>query len=394
MATDEKKSIIHRKAMGGRDEFDARVMSPSKALRLALAKVSDKMYGMAVTVTMVQQVKLANKDVKAEAGEDGLLLLLDGEGGARGAAKVDGQFLTALIEMQTTGKVRRAEADARPVTRTDAAIVAPLLDAVFARYDEQLAEGNPAFVKENYRFGDMIEDARSLALALEAPDFDLYRLTLDLEDGAKTGQLTLMLPHREQAPKPEAPGKPRHSARAETLERNALDAQVALDAVLTRLKLPLKDVCAFTPGMVLPVEASSLKKTQLTAVDGKVIARVRMGQMNGMRAVLFVSPLDDDAETEAESKAALLGKASEVEAKGSTPAPKSDDVVEGTAQAVPAETAPTPAKPEQTPAPSAEEASTDPFEDAAGEGEELSAEDLMNAAKSLSASVRDEHESA
>ena len=82
MATEEQKSVIHRKAMGGRDEFDARVMSPSKALRLALAKVSADLFGLAVTVTTVQQVKLPNKDIQAETGDDGLLSA-SGWGGGR-----------------------------------------------------------------------------------------------------------------------------------------------------------------------------------------------------------------------------------------------------------------------------------------------------------------------
>ena len=376
--------------MGGRDEFDARVMSPSKALRLALAKVSADLFGLAVTVTTVQQVKLPNKDIQAETGDDGLLLLLDGEAGVRGAAKVDCQFLTALIEVQTTGKVRQGEAQDRPFTRTDAAIVAPLLDAVLARYDSQLADAMPGFLKENFRFGDMMEDARTLALALEAPDFDLYRLTLDVDDGAKTGVLTLLLPHRENAPEAEKPGKVRQESSA-SLAKNALEAHVAIETVLARIKMPLKEICDLAPGMVLPLKATCLKDAQLVAGDGQIVARVRLGQMNGMRAVMCVAPLSSDAESavepeEAGSKPGLIAK---------RPAPRqggAHDVVEGQAHPVPEQ--PQPGS-KDTPQNAADlpEFGQQPDQGAGGDEEdadELSQSDLMRAAQSLQASVREE----
>ena len=395
MATDDKKSIIHRKAMDGREDFDARVMSPSKALRLALAKIAAKMYGMAITVTMVQQVKISNKAIQSETDGDGLLVLLDGATGARGAAQLDCQFLTALIEMQTTGKVRPSQADPRPVTRTDAAIAAPLLDAVLARYDEQLSENDPDFKPVQFRFGDMMEDARALSLALEDPEFDLYRLTLDLEDGAKTGQLTLILPHRNVKPRAEAQAKPRLSADTQTLEDSAMDAQVALDAVLAQVKIPLKDVCAFAPGMVLPLDRDCLQKTELTAVDGKVIARVRMGQMNGMRAVLFVS----DDEDEVDQPNAVTDRPDRAVARSLPQKIRSvkDDVVD--AEARPVASTPTPVS-------QAGREKDSAFADAAAtkadaaptqvaeEADELSEADLLQAAQSLQASVRDAREEA
>lgn len=388
MATEEQKSVIHRKAMGGRDEFDARVMSPSKALRLALAKVSANMFGLAVTVTTVQQVKLANKDIQAEAGDDGLLLLLDGVAGARGAAKVDCQFLTALIEVQTTGSVRRTEAEDRPVTRTDAAIAAPLLDAVLARYDDQLADALPGFQKENYRFGDMIDDARSLALALEAPDFDLYRLTLDIDDGAKTGVLTLLLPHRKIPRDTEKTGEA-HKGGSASLAKNALEAPVAIDAVLTRVKMPLKEICELAPGMVLPLDATCLKDAELVASDGQIIARVSLGQMNGMRAVMCVAPLTAEPETVADADV-TPPKPERITKKPAPRAAKPADVLDGHAEPVPQRDASRNGQPvPDAPAPGPKPAKATNADDAEDD-DELSPADLMLAAQSLTASVREE----
>ena len=327
MDIEEKKSIIHRKAKGGRDEFDARVMSPVKALRLALAKVADKMFGLALTVTTVEQVKLPHKNIRAEVGEDGILLLLDGLAGARGAVKVDIQFLTTLIEIQTTGTVRRSPAEPRPVTRTDAAIVQPLLDKVLHHYDKQMSEAYPEHLEQNFRFGDMIEEARLLSLALEAPEYDLYRLTIDLGEGAKTGVLKLFLPHRKTEPADDPKGE-RKTHGSGNLEKNALEAQVAMDAILTRKRMPLNEVCTFAPGTVIPIDIECLSKAELVANGGQVVAKVRMGQMNGMRAVRFVAAAMAERGDGPERRADELLETS-VDHKAAVALALEDDVVEG-----------------------------------------------------------------
>lgn len=370
MGTDTKDSIIHRKAIGARNEFDARVMSPSKALRVSLAKVADKMFGMALTVTTVEQRLLGHGDLRQEVGDDGLLLLLDGADGARGAVKVDPQFLTALIEVQTMGAVRRVEAQARRVTRTDAAIVAPLMDALLRRYDEQLLAEDPTYREENFRFGDMIEDARTLSLALEAPEYDLYRLTLDVEDGAKTGVLTLLMPHRKEEKPTDVAGEVRGGS--VSLEQNALEAQVAMDAVLARIRMPLKDICALSAGALIPLETGCLAKAELVASGGHVVARVRMGQLNGMRAVRVVAQADVDAAPAADAPEAKNTPRHEA------PAAPGNDVLEGVAHPVDA------------PAP----VQGAPDVGAPASKEDLSTADLMIAASPAGSPAADQREDA
>ena len=389
MGTEEKNSVIHRKAIGARSEFDARVMSPAKALRVSLAKVADQMFGLALTVTTVEQRVLAHADIRQEAGDDGLLLLLDGTGGARGAVKVDPQFLTALIEVQTMGAVRRAEADMRPVTRTDAAIVAPLMDAVLRRYDQQLLADDPEYREENYRFGDMIEDARTLSLALEAPQYDLYQLTLDVEDGAKTGILTLMLPHRKPEKPADRAGEVSGGGFA-SLEKNALEAQVTMDAVLTRVRLPLKEISALSVGMQIPLETGCLAKAELVASGGHVVARVRMGQMNGMRAVRVVVEAGTDAVPATDRPDTKPAARSEATAAAPVAA-AGDDVLEGVAHPVEDSPAPGGADAHGASRKADAAAASEPDPDSAGDP---STADLMIAATSAAAPAQDQHEEA
>ncbi|MGR3312175.1 FliM/FliN family flagellar motor switch protein [Roseovarius indicus] len=294
MSSEERKSVIHRKALSAREDFDARAMSPSKALRLSLEKCGDRLFSLALTVATLEQRRLTHAQLKEEAGKDDLILLLDGQGGARGAALLDLQFAQALVEVQTTGRVRPGAAAERPMTGTDAAIAAPLVDAMLAGFDEKLDEAAPGHRPIAFRYGDRVGDARGLLLALEAADFELFRMTVDIGGGAKTGILTLILPASVLARPDPATGEAGEAADFD-LGDLAMQVPVTLDAVLDRVQLSLAEVCALKPGMRLPVRASAIGKTELVAASGHVAAQVRLGQMNGMRAVRLNGAGGDDA---------------------------------------------------------------------------------------------------
>lgn len=291
MTTQDGISLIHRKAKGAREEFDARAMSPCKALRLSLAKVADAQLGLALTVATVEQKVLPQSAVKSAMEAGGLLLLLDGMSGRRGAVRLDSQFLASVIEVQTMGAVQRGDAPDRTVTPTDAAMVAPLIDGMLRGYDDYLGNGSAVGLPQGWRFGDMVEDSRTLALALELPDYDLFRITADLGDGAKTGLLTILLPRGQDPAEVKTAGD--GPVAAVTLEASALNAPAMLDAVLARVSMPLKTLCALSPGMQLTIPREALGKAELLGAGQHVVAPVRLGQLNGWRAVRLLCGAED-----------------------------------------------------------------------------------------------------
>lgn len=302
MSSEERKSVIHRKAASAREDFDARAMSPSKALRLSLEKCGDRLFGLALTVGTLEQRRLSHAALKEETGDDNLILLLDGQGGARGAALFDLQFAQGLVEVQTMGRVRPGAAPERPLTGTDAAIAAPLVDAVLDGVDRKLEEAMPGHRTLDFRFGDRVGDARGLLLALEAAEFELFRLTVDIGGGAKTGILTLILPAVVLA-RPEAGTGEAGEGADFDLGELAMQVPVTLDAVLDRVQLSLAEVCALKPGMRLPVNAAAIGRTDLVAASGHVAAQARLGQMNGMRAVRLNGAGGEDAPQPAPGRA-------------------------------------------------------------------------------------------
>jgi flagellar motor switch protein FliM len=289
MAHDNGNSVLHRKTQVAREDFDARGMSPSKALRLALSKAADGLLGLAVTVSTVEQVKLPQTAIESDIGNTGLLMLLDGTQGRRGAMMMDQSFLSALIEVQTMGYVRKADAQDRPLTRTDAAIAAPLIDEMLRLFDVHMEDAMAGHIPAEFRFGDMIEDTRALALAMEQPDYDRFRITADLGQGAKTGVLDILLP-KAPPPTPVAGQGPRGVEDSDTLKGSAMNAPVVLNAVMARISMPLDQICNLKEGQVMAIAREAISELQLLGADNHLVASVKLGQVNGWRAVRLLGP--------------------------------------------------------------------------------------------------------
>lgn len=336
MASQDNNSVIHRKARPARDGCESRAMSSAKALRLALARAADTLFDLALTVATVEQQPATLGQLDAALHEDGLILLLDGSGGARGAVCLDQQMMAALIEVQTTGRVRKGTAQPRPATRTDAAMMAPLVDALMAGIDAEMGAEVDGYQPRGLGFGDRVEDLRSLALTLDAPDYDHFRVTVDLGPGAKTGQLDLLLPVRAE-PRTTPAAARRHARDTAEMGDVVLGAPVVLDAVLARLTLPLREACAFEAGQILPLDHETLTATRLVATGGHLVAEARLGQVNGWRALRLVSapaaPLPDltepaPAPDAAPGPPARLGAGPVPGQKTGTPTPEPDTVPE------------------------------------------------------------------
>lgn len=311
------QSVIHRKAQVAREEFDARGMSTSKALRLGLARVADEYYDLPLVVNTVEQNRITQTDLQANVGGDGLLVVLDGPEHLRGGLSLDAQFLTAMIEVQTTGKVREGRADPRPVTPTDAAICAPFIDRLFEAVQRQLADKARTEITGRFRFGDGVEDARALNLALDAPEYDVLRLSVDLAEGAKNGVLTVILPIVPDLATDQTEKSTKSRGRGSTdLGEVIRNAPVTLNAVLARLEMPLKHACKLEVGMRFPISPSALKDTQLTATGGHVVAHVVLGQVNGFRAARLVAgrngPLPNEPDA-ADSRSDELGQSPDID---------------------------------------------------------------------------------
>ncbi|WP_113913096.1 FliM/FliN family flagellar motor switch protein [Roseovarius dicentrarchi] len=311
MVTDGGNKVIHRKARASREEYQARAMSPAKAIRLALAQTSDTHFDLPMVVTTVEQVELSQTALRPEFDGGGLLVLLDGPKGARGAARLDEALLAALIEVQTTGRISGRPPSGRAVTRTDAAIAAPLIDITLERAGAQLSEETPDHWATGFQFGVMMEDARGMTLALNAAAFHVFRMTVEMGEAALPGRIVFLLP--VPATPVKRPAEPGEEQPQHTLEQSAMNAPVCMDAVLARLSVPLTQLCQLAPGDVLPFHMDRPLQIRLETSQKHVVALGRLGQMNGMRAVRLTPSGDENTAARPLVEAVQAGTGAAVE---------------------------------------------------------------------------------
>ncbi|MEP5730977.1 MAG: FliM/FliN family flagellar motor C-terminal domain-containing protein [Sulfitobacter sp.] len=291
-----KGTIISRKAQVGRAEHQAREMSLSKSLRLTLAKVADELLDMSIGVIGVHRQDKPGDDIEEVFADPGLLMLLDGPNRTRGAAILDGAFVGALIQQQTMGKVvATAEAAERRLTPTDAAVCAPFLDTVLkraARLPESVADRQ---LMAGFAFGAWVEDSRVLKMSLDAPDYEVLTLSLDIAGGIRQGILKLCFPAAPEDVVKMRPAEagvadgeqvtiPTTAARPDFSE-TALNLNAELRISISELTMPLRELSALGKDSFLEIGLVDFDTVRIQTIEGKTIGRGVLGQTDGQRAV-------------------------------------------------------------------------------------------------------------
>ncbi len=284
MTNTTSNTILRRKATVARENHAARSMTPARGLRLAFEKTAEDDLGFALQVSGIERRQVLLGGVLSTLRDDMLLLLLDGPDGAVGAMALDLQVLSALIEVQTIGRVSPRAAPERPMTRTDAAIVMPLVNGALRRFPSLMNQDADGDWADAFQFGARIEDTRSLGLALPAPEYELFDLSMEMAAGARQGQVMLVLPVPPPA-QVDATQEECQMVGSPWLEERVLAAPVQLEAILCRISRPLSEVGALKPGKLLKIPASSLHAAALEAGNASHVADASLGQLNGQRAL-------------------------------------------------------------------------------------------------------------
>lgn len=294
MSAEEVISLVQRKARTGRDAHAARAMSLGRALRLTAAKQADHLMGLPLSVLGVTRKKQTTSQIPNALGPGKLTLLLDGPNGQVGAAVLDPVLAAGLIQQQTMGKVLPVQENAseRRHTATDAAMCAPLIEALLTRAALLPDEEADRAILQGYRFGVWAETPRQAALVLDAIDYEIIEMTLDLAAGVRAGTLMLVLPMPVPMPAdvPEGEASEENPAQQprgskQTLSNNVLGLKADLMIALAKISCPLNRVTGFTVGEVVNLDISSMSEAMVLDAGGRIISRGTLGQIDGMRAL-------------------------------------------------------------------------------------------------------------
>ena len=289
MGDTENQTVLARKTASARSARKAKATTLQKALRVTLAKVAEALMDLPAAVLSVSIQDIQGDEIEAALDDGQLQLILDGPKGCIGAAMFEPVVVGALIQQQTLGTVSAGPDPERTMTRTDAAICAPLLDTLFERAVPILDEPDEAALIEGFQFGAKAQDARTLALALDASDYVAIRLTLDIARGVRQGEVVLILPTLEARTEqqdgagtgadPDVP-KPGHDMAKLVMGLNA-----DLRMVVCQINLPLSRLNALKVGETLALTPGAFPNVQITTATGRILGRGEVGHVDGVRAV-------------------------------------------------------------------------------------------------------------
>ena len=290
MGAEQTISLVQRKARTGSEAQAARAMSLGRALRVTAAKQADQMMALALGVLGVTRGTVTARDMVVRLDADALILLMDGPGVQVAAAVLEQTVVSGLIQQQTMGRIAPAVEGAAPrhFTATDAALCAPFVETLMGQAAPLPEDEADRTLIAGYRFGVWAQEARQAQLALEASAYEVVEMTLDLAGGARTGKLTLIMPEPEPVVEPvteEGIDLQDKAVKTGGLANIALGLHAELGIALTRVKLSLQQASALKPGDLLDLNVSTMAQALVIDVNGKVLSRGTLGQIDGMRAV-------------------------------------------------------------------------------------------------------------
>ena len=269
-------------------------LTASRAVRLAVARAAQTSAGLKLTVGSVAEQALPLDPLLEECNDDLLLVALTRDGAACGLIACDSGFVSALIEVMTTGRVSAAVVEDRRVTRTEGALVQPVLRAILDELDETTARTALDGWTRLVGLGQRFETCRAAGFALSDRTYRLMRITVDCGAPDRQGTVLLALPLQASAlPQAQisAPEVPAVDWQRE-FRAAVMAAPARLDAVLHRMKVPLATLNRLDVGQTLPLLGCTVGMVRLVDPGGRTVARGRLGQIAGQIAVRIQAEAD------------------------------------------------------------------------------------------------------
>ena len=259
-----------------------------RAWRLALARAARDQLKLPLEVAALTLDQLSLAELLELPPEHAMIVVLEGPRDGLGLMVISAAVLAAMIEVQTIGKVAVTAPGPRKPTRTDAAMVAPLVDAALIGLEAALAQEADLIWAGGFRYASFLDDPRPLGLLLEDTAYRVLRANVTLANGLRSGSVLLALPAIGRGVAPvglaaqrAATGPAFQALLAEQIE----NSDCVLAAVLTRISMPLSRLLTMAVGDVLTLPRAGVERISCEGLDGQCVAIGKLGQNRGMRAV-------------------------------------------------------------------------------------------------------------
>ena len=298
---DGQIGVIRRKVLAGRAVLAEGGPGADRGWRLALARAARDALKLPLEVTGLTLARQSLAELLEQPPDFALIIVLEGPQDGLGLLVISPQVLAGMIEILTIGKVAAGPALARKPTRTDAAMVAGMIDLALAGLETALAQEADLIWAGGFRYASFLDDPRPLGLLLEDTSYRVLNAEVTLANGGRGGTVLLALPAEGRGVVPHLPYNPAQDA-AETgpafaaaLAEQVAGADCSLDAVLARISMPLAAVLDLRVGAVLGLARAGLDQISFEGIDGRKVAEGKLGQNRGMRAIRLTPATARDA---------------------------------------------------------------------------------------------------
>lgn len=282
-------TVLRRKILAARPQVAEGGPGADRGWRLALARAARDDMKLALDVAGLVLDRRSLAELLELTPERGLIAVLDGPRDGLGLLMISAPVLAGMIEAQTIGRVGSGPVAARKPTRTDAAMVAGMIDAALSGLEASLAQEADLVWAGGFRYASFLEDARPLGLLLEDTTYRVLTTDVSLGQGARTGEVILALPAEGRGMMPQTFAAPVVDAHgpsfADALALQVEAADCVLQAVVARLSLPLSRLMDLKVGEVMALPRAGIDRISFEGLDGRAVAEGRLGQNRGMRAI-------------------------------------------------------------------------------------------------------------
>jgi flagellar motor switch protein FliM len=284
--------VIRRKIDRARQPQADGAPGADRGWRLALARAARDAMGLDLDFRKLSVTRASLAEVLDLAPDRALVALLNGPRGGLGVLMLSPAVTSAWIEMQTLGRLSAQAPPPRKPTRIDAAMVAGIMDRALASLDEALADEADLIWAGGFRYASYLDEVRPLGLLLEEQTYRVLAAEILLGQSGRSGDVVLVLPAAGRGHQPALStttpedGAPQFTA---NLAAQVMQVDCRMEAVVGRITLPIRQLMGLQAGDVLPLPTAALDAVTLETSDGAPVARARLGQNRGMRALKILA---------------------------------------------------------------------------------------------------------
>lgn len=263
----------------------------ARGLRVAFGRMAQDLAGLEAQVLDLTITRVSLAEVADMLEPAMFVALLEGQGDRIGASLIAPALLAGLVEGAATGRVvSPPPAAPRAPTRTDAALVSPMIDALLHHARERSGPALDGVLQDGWVYGSFLADPRPLPLMLEDGIFHLIRFSIALGQGRVNGTWSILLPEPAgQAVRADlVPAGPSWS---DLMEAAIHPCPTEFAVTLFRAQLSLDAALSLNAGDMLCIPMSALEVMTLETLDGRTLATGRLGQARGQRAMRLSTEL-------------------------------------------------------------------------------------------------------